>query len=66
METHQLDSPFGRVAVRVYRLRAGWWPVLAGRHRLPAVPELDGPVPRSVDEALARMAVAIEDLHAVA
>lgn len=64
METHLVETRFGLVEVRVYRLREGWWPVLLrGEHLLPGTPTLGGPMARSVLEALAQMAVAIDRLQ---
>ena len=62
METHRITTRFGPVDVRVYRLRDGWWPVLVGRHEVPAAPSLEGPLPRSVDHAVSRMAQAVDRL----
>ena len=64
METHLVETRFGLVEVRLYRLREGWWPVLVrGRPHLPSEPVLRGPMARSVREAVAQMAVAIDRLE---
>ena len=62
VEQHRIETRFGPVDVRVYRLRAGWWPVaLAGRHRLPADPSLGGEeLPRSAELAVRRLAEVID------
>lgn len=62
METHRISTKFGPADVRVYRLRTGWWPLLVGRHGVPRPPSLEGPLPRSIDEAVARMAQGIDCL----
>lgn len=64
METHLVETRFGLVEVRLYRLHEGWWPVLVrGGRLLPGVPVLHGPMARSVREAVAQMAVAIDRLE---
>ena len=64
METHLIETRFGLVEVRLYRLREGWWPVLMrGGRLLPSAPVLGGPMARSVREAVAQMAVAIDRLE---
>ena len=64
METHLVETRFGLVEVRLYRLREGWWPVLVrGRRQLPSEPVLRGPMARSVREAVAQMAVGIDRLE---
>ena len=64
METHLVETRFGLVEVRLYRLREGWWPVLLrGRQHLPSAPVLRGPMAGSVREAVAQMAVAIDRLE---
>ncbi len=64
METHLVETRFGLVEVRLYRLREGWWPVLVrGRRLLPSEPVLHGPMARSVREAVAQMAVAVDRLE---
>jgi hypothetical protein len=64
METHLVETRFGLVEVRLYRLRQGWWPVLVrGRHLLPGEPSVRGPMARSVREAVAQMAVAVDRLE---
>ena len=62
METHRISTKFGLADIRVHRLHTGWWPVLVGRHDVPRPPSIRGPLPQSVDEAVARMAQAIEHL----
>ena len=64
METHRITTRFGPADVRVYRLHEGWWPVLVGRHHVPSEPALDGPLPQSVDDAVTRMAQAVDRLPA--
>ncbi len=67
METHLVETRFGLVEVRLYRLREGWWPVLVrGWRQLPAEPVLRGPMARSVREAVAQMAVAVDRLEGAA
>ena len=67
METHLVETRFGLVVVRVYRLRQGWWPVLLqGRRLLPAAPVPRGPMAGSVREAVAQMAVAVDRLESAA
>jgi hypothetical protein len=66
MEAHWMQTRFGAVQVRVYRLHEGWWPVPVGPHRLPLVPVLAGPLPKSVDEAVRRMSQAVDRLDDVA
>lgn len=63
METHRIETRFGPVDVRVYRLVEGWWPVPIGRHALPAEPVLaDASMPQTVAGALRLMADAIDRL----
>ena len=67
METHLVETRFGLVEVRLYRLKEGWWPVLVrGRRQLPGEPALRGPMARSVREAVAQMAVAVDRLEGAA
>jgi hypothetical protein len=64
METHLVETRFGLVEVRLYRLHEGWWPVLVrGGQLLPSAPVLRGPMAGSVREAVAQMVVAIERLE---
>lgn len=62
MEQHRIQTKFGPVDVRLYRLREGWWPVLfAGRERLPVDPSMVGEeLPKSADAAVRRVAEVIE------
>jgi hypothetical protein len=62
VEQHRIDTKFGPVDVRIYRLRQGWWPVaIAGRAELPREPLITGHVlPESVDVALQRLAAVID------
>ena len=64
MEQHRIQTKFGPIDVRVYRLKYGWWPVaLGGREQLPADPVIKGhALPTSVDAALQRFAEAIDAL----
>ena len=66
MEQHRVQTKFGPIDVRVYRLKYGWWPVaLGGRERLPADPVIEGhALPESVDAALRRFVEAIDALPA--
>ena len=65
METHHVETRFGPVVIRVYRLEDGWWPVpVGGLHRLPAQPLTDARLlSRSVEEAVQRMVEAINGLR---
>jgi hypothetical protein len=64
METHLVETRFGLMEVRLYRLREGWWPVLLrGGRLLPSAPVLRGPMAQSIREAVAQMAVAIDRLE---
>jgi hypothetical protein len=64
METHLVETRFGLVEVRVYRLKEGWWPVLMrGRQLLPDEPVVGAPMAGSVREAVAQMAVAVNRLE---
>ena len=65
MEQHRIETRFGPVDVRVYRLREGWWPiVLGGRERLPAEPVVAGrALPTSVGAALRGLQAAIDAMH---
>lgn len=65
MEQHRIETRFGPVDVRVYRLRDGWWPiVLGGRERLPAEPVVaDRVLPDSVSAALRSLRAAIDAMH---
>jgi hypothetical protein len=61
-----LETKYGPVDVRLYRLHEGWWPVaMRGRGELPAEPVVEGdPLPKSEDEALQRLAEAIDAMDA--
>ena len=62
MEQHRIQTKFGPVDVRLYRLRDGWWPVpFAGRERLPLDPSIVGEeLPKSAEAAVRRLAEVIE------
>jgi hypothetical protein len=65
VEAHRVETPFGPVDVRLYRLREGWLPVaMRGRDQLPAEPVIDDPLPQSEDAALQHLAQAIDAMNA--
>jgi hypothetical protein len=66
VELHRIETRFGPVDVRVYRLREGWWPVaLGGRDQLPAYPVVeDAALPRSAEDAVHRLASVIDAMTA--
>jgi hypothetical protein len=66
VEQHRIETKFGPVDVRVYRMRQGWWPVaMGGRAQLPRYPVIEGQVlPASVDAALQRLTEVIDVMTA--
>ena len=65
METHHVQTRFGPVVIRVYRLREGWWPVaVGGLRQLPAQPTIEDPqLSQSVEVAVQRMVEVIDSLR---
>ena len=63
VSTHTIDTKFGRVAVKVHQRDRGWLALLTGRHLVPAPPPLEDRIAETEDEAVRRIADAIDRLE---